>query len=50
VVGVFAPGQPERTFPQGVGPSRMIYSPTPDEITADRMLREIDALLVSSAP
>jgi ADP-heptose:LPS heptosyltransferase len=50
VVGVFAPGQPERTFPQGVGPSRMIYSPTPDAITADRILREIDALLVSSAP
>jgi ADP-heptose:LPS heptosyltransferase len=50
VVGVFAPGQPERTFPQGAGASRMIYSPTPDAITADRILREIDALLVSSAP
>jgi len=50
VVGVFAPGQPERTFPQGVGQSRMIYSPTPDDITAERMLREIIALLVSSAP
>jgi ADP-heptose:LPS heptosyltransferase len=50
VVGVFAPGQPERTFPQGVGPSRIIYSPTPAGITSDRMLREIDALLVSSAP
>jgi ADP-heptose:LPS heptosyltransferase len=49
VLGVFAPGQPERTFPQGVGPSRVVYSPTPDEISADRMLREIDALLVSSA-
>jgi ADP-heptose:LPS heptosyltransferase len=43
-------GQPERTFPQGAGASRMIYSPTPDAITADRILREIDALLVSSAP
>jgi ADP-heptose:LPS heptosyltransferase len=50
VVGVFAPGQPERTFPQGVGESRMIYSPTPHDITAERMLREIDTLLVSSAP
>jgi len=50
VVGVFAPGQPERTFPQGVGASRMVYSPTPEGITADRMLREIDDLLVSSAP
>jgi hypothetical protein len=50
VVGVFAPGQPERTFPQGVGASRMLHSPTPDSITAAQMLREIDALLVSSAP
>jgi ADP-heptose:LPS heptosyltransferase len=50
VVGVFAPGQPARTFPQGVGESRMIYSPRPHDITAERMLREIDALLVSSAP
>ena len=50
VVGVFAPGQPERTLPQGVGASRMIFSPTPSGITADRMLREIDALLVSCAP
>jgi ADP-heptose:LPS heptosyltransferase len=50
VVGVFAPGQPERTFPQGVGASRIVYSPTPHRITADQMLREIDGLLVSSAP
>jgi ADP-heptose:LPS heptosyltransferase len=49
VVGVFAPGQPERTFPQGTGPSRMLYSPSPTGIDADQMLREIDALLVSSA-
>jgi len=27
-----------------------MYSPTPDDITAERMLREINALLVSSAP
>lgn len=49
VVGIFAPGQPERTFPQGTGPSRVLHSPTPAGITADRMLRELDALLVSSA-
>lgn len=49
VVGIFAPGQPERTFPQGTGPSRVLYSPTPAGITADQMLRELDALLVSSA-
>lgn len=50
VVGVFAPGQPERTFPQGIAPSRMIYSPTPSGITAAEMLRAIDALPVSSTP
>ncbi len=49
VVGIFAPGQPERTFPQGVGPSRLLYSPTPAGITADQMLRELDTVLVSSA-
>jgi ADP-heptose:LPS heptosyltransferase len=49
VVGVFAPGQPERTFPQGVGPSRVLYSPSPAGIDAEQMLREIDELLVSSA-
>jgi ADP-heptose:LPS heptosyltransferase len=49
VVGIFAPGQPERTFPQGVGPSRTIYSLSPTGIDAERMLREIDALLISSA-
>jgi ADP-heptose:LPS heptosyltransferase len=49
VLGIFAPGQPERTFPQGVGPSRLLYSPSPAGIDAERMLHEIDALLVSSA-
>jgi ADP-heptose:LPS heptosyltransferase len=44
VVGVFAPGQPSRTFPQGPGPWRIIDRPTPTGITASTMLREIDAL------
>jgi ADP-heptose:LPS heptosyltransferase len=44
VVGVFAPGQPDRTFPQGVGPSRIVSRPSPAEINAGMMLREIDAL------
>jgi ADP-heptose:LPS heptosyltransferase len=48
VVGVFAPGQPQRTFPQGVGPFRMIARPTPEGITASVMLREADALHVFS--
>jgi ADP-heptose:LPS heptosyltransferase len=43
-VGVFAPGQPERTFPQGAGAWRMIYSPTAAGITAQNMLYEIAEL------
>ena len=50
VVGVFAPGQPDRTFPQGVGPSRLIQRPSPAGIDAGTMLREIDALPVTSSP
>jgi ADP-heptose:LPS heptosyltransferase len=50
VVGVFAPGQPDRTFPQGTGPSRLIHRPSPAGITAATMLREIVALGVTSAP
>jgi ADP-heptose:LPS heptosyltransferase len=49
VVGVFAPGQPERTFPQGVGPSRLIQRPSPDGITSATMLRELEALGLFSA-
>ena len=44
VVGVFAPGEPLRTFPQGVGPSRMLARPSAQGITADDILREVDAL------
>lgn len=49
VVGIFAPGQPLRTFPQGPGPWRIIDRPTPAGITASMMLREIDALHLISA-
>ncbi|MEO7083653.1 MAG: glycosyltransferase family 9 protein [Gemmatimonadaceae bacterium] len=44
VVGVFAPGQPDRTFPQGPGPWRIIRRPSPAGITASTMLTEIDAV------
>jgi ADP-heptose:LPS heptosyltransferase len=54
VVGVFAPGQPDRTFPQGTGPWRMIQRSSPNEITAADVLGEIGALgsvpSLSSAP
>lgn len=48
VIGVFAPGQPDRTYPQGVGPSRMIARPSPDGIDAGTFVREIDALSIAS--
>ena len=44
VVGVFAPGEPLRTFPQGVGPSRMLARPSPAGISASDILLEVDAL------
>jgi ADP-heptose:LPS heptosyltransferase len=49
VIGVFAPGQPERTFPQGKGPSTIISQPSPQGISADTILRAVDALGVFSA-
>ena len=50
VIGVFAPGEPKRTFPQGVGPWRMIQGATPNEIGAADLLREITDLGLFSAP
>lgn len=44
VIGVFAPGQPERTFPQGTGPWRIIHDRTPAGITAQNLLYEIEEL------
>lgn len=44
VVGVFAPGEPLRTFPQGVGPSRMIARHSPDDVSVDDILREVTSL------
>jgi heptosyltransferase II len=44
VVGIFAPGQPQRTMPQGTGPSRVLFKPSPSDIDARLMLDEIDHL------
>jgi len=52
-LGIFAPGEPERTFPQGVGPFRMIVRPSPDGITAAEIVQEAIALgarAISSRP
>jgi ADP-heptose:LPS heptosyltransferase len=50
VVGVFAPGEPKRTFPQGVGPWRMIHRATPAEISGADLLRELTDLGIFPAP
>jgi ADP-heptose:LPS heptosyltransferase len=44
VVGIFAPGQPKRTFPQGPAPSTVVFAPSPGEIDAARMLTAIESL------
>ena len=46
VVGVYAPGQPERTFPQGAGVWRMLHRPTPADISAAMIVREVEELQV----
>jgi len=50
VVGIFAPGEPRRTFPQGPGPARVIARPSPVGITAGVILRELDELLTQPSP
>jgi len=44
-VGVFAPGEPERTFPQGNGEWRLISRASPFDIAAQDILEEARALL-----
>ncbi len=48
VVGIFAPGQPDRTFPQGTGPSRVLFRFAPAEISSSMILHELDALRLAS--
>jgi ADP-heptose:LPS heptosyltransferase len=45
-VGVFAPGEPLRTFPQGRGPWRIVCGPGPDDVHARDIL---DAILNAKA-
>lgn len=47
VVGIFAPGEPQRTFPQGPGPWRMIARPSPEGISADEIVAEALGLLAA---
>jgi len=48
VVGIFAPGQPDRTFPQGFGSSRVLFRSSPAEVSSSMILHEIDALRLAS--
>ncbi len=47
-LGVFAPGEPARTFPQGPGRWRIIARSSPLEISAHDILAESSALLTSA--
>ncbi len=49
VLGIFTPGEPQRTFPQGPGVSRLIARASPAGVTAEMMLAELE-LLTSLAP
>ncbi len=44
VLGMFTPGEPQRTFPQGPGMSRVIARPSPAGVTVEVMLAELDLL------
>lgn len=44
-LGIFAPGEPDRTFPQGVGRSGMIARPSPAGITAEEIVTAAFALV-----
>jgi ADP-heptose:LPS heptosyltransferase len=50
VLGIFAPGEPQRTFPQGPAPSRLIARPSPAGISVEVMLHELDLLLPLRPP
>ncbi|MBC7789441.1 MAG: glycosyltransferase family 9 protein [Anaerolineae bacterium] len=46
-VGIFAPGEPNRTFPQGVGPFRVLSRDSPHGITREAILAEVDTILAA---
>jgi ADP-heptose:LPS heptosyltransferase len=50
VLGIFAPGEPQRTCPQGPAISRVIARPSPAGITAEVMRRELDLLRSAESP
>jgi ADP-heptose:LPS heptosyltransferase len=50
VLGIFTPGEPQRTFPQGPGPSRLIARPSPAGVTGEVMLTELELLTPLAPP
>jgi ADP-heptose:LPS heptosyltransferase len=49
VVGIFTPGEPARTFPQGTGQSQMVVDGTPHAVTDTHILAAIDRIHGTSA-
>ncbi len=47
VVGVYSPGDPVRSMPQGTAPSRMLVRSGPGEVTVEDLLACIDTLPVT---
>ncbi len=45
VLGVFTPGEPQRTFPQGIGAARMLSRPSPANVSASDLLCALEPLL-----
>ena len=50
VVGVFTPGEPARTFPQGTGQSRMLVRPSPAGVTAAHLVATVERLQLAPIP
>jgi len=49
-LGVYAPGEPERTPPQAIGPARIIAKSDAKDVRAEDMLAEWELVPASSAP
>lgn len=47
VVGLYLPGQPERTFPQGSGESYVIHRVSPDELDEEELVAAVTDFLKS---
>ena len=44
-LGVYTPGEPKRTFPQGTGPFRLLTRPSPEGVSAEDLFAAAEPLL-----